>query len=112
MNPELELETCGVCYDIGSTAPDWWTKAPKQNRVSATSGSSHSNEWYVFKDEQSLIDWASINFISSRFIEDYIFIDDSFYLSEECIGSEDGIIPISGAKPACIQELVNSESNF
>ena len=112
-------------YARQSHAPDWYDRLNPLH-VAATSGTSPSNEWYGFQNEQDAHDLAC-SFKSQSFIDEFVLVGEGstakFYHVDDVTddGDEHGLVNpvplrswISGkmTTPACLQSMVDAESAF
>jgi len=109
-----------VMYASWAKKPAWYETLSTANweTACAVSGSSPFNEWYAWKDRKTAIAYIDSHFTSQSFLDSFQWIAGEFYAEGDYSSHdpEDGsdlvFTPNSGAPPACLQAMVQAESQF
>ena len=97
-------------YERQPNKPDWYRSDDTKLYHAATSGSSPFNEWYEFDDRAEAVE----HFADQPETDQFCWIGgEIFHLGDlEYDEVIEGFVRIKGAKPADLDEVVQSVSRF
>ena len=97
-------------YERQARKPDWYRSDNTKLYHAATSGSSPFNEWYEFDDRAEAVE----HFADEIRLESFCWLGGEIFHTEDLTYDEtsEGFVRIKGAKPADLDEVVQSVSRF
>lgn len=123
-----ELVAYGPEYARQALKPDWYEAAEDESfgiAISATSGTSPFNEWYLFQDREQAVEYMAKNFQSQSMLDGFQFAQGEFYDAEDIFAAlneqfgEDheyseviDQADLTSLTPSDLSSLVEAESSF
>ncbi len=97
-------------YERQPNKPDWYRSDDTKLYHAATAGSSPFNEWYEFDDRAEAVE----HFADQTETDQFCWIGGEIFHLEDLSYDEviEGFVRIKGAKPADLDEVVQSVSRF
>ena len=97
-------------YERQPNKPEWYQSDDTKIYYSATSGSSPFNEWYEFDDRPEAVE----HFADQTETDQFCWIGGEIFHLADLSYDEviEGFVRIKGAKPADLDEVVQSVSRF
>ena len=106
-------------YQQSANAPEWFRSDDSKIYASATSGSSHINEWCEFDGRADALNIIGTTFNSQSFVDRFCWFGGEIYdydqftpESIETADDVDGYVLKDDAEVADLGEMVEAESRF